>query len=390
MISKYKILITGKNPKYFLNKLINYKIYIYDIEYLKDGIKVIINEKDYEKIIKIKTTYKINIINRYGFIKYKYLINKYIIFIISIIISLILLKILSSMIFNIEVIHNDERIRNIIINDLSDKGIKKFHFKVSYKDKEKIKSYILNKEKKDIEWLEIETHGTKYIVRVEQRKINKVKKECTSQNIIAKKDAMILSISAKEGEVLKKKLDYVKKGDVIISGLIYNKETIVNKKCAKGIVYGEVWYKVTLELPKNYKEEILTGNTQTQIDLVFLNKNYNLTGYKTYQKKQYNLIKSNIIPFSINLTKYLETKVYKEKYNIYNIEDKAIKLASKKLKYRINDDSYIMNKKVLKKYEKNSKIIVEVFFKVKENITEIENIDNINIEEENKKISSKE
>lgn len=201
---------------------------------------------------------------------------------------------------------------------------------------------------------------------------------------------MILSISAKEGEVLKKKLDYVKKGDVIISGLIYNKETIVNKKCAKGIVYGEVWYKVTLELPKNYKEEILTGNTKTQIDLVFLNKNYNLTGYKTYQKKQYNLIKSNIIPFSINLTKYLETKVYKEKYNIYNIDDKAIKLASKKLKYRINDDSYIMNKKVLKKYEKNSKIIVEVFFKVKENITEIENIDNINIEEENKKISSKE
>ena len=59
------------------------------------------------------------------------------------------------MIFNIEVIHNDERIRNIIINDLSDKGIKKFHFKVSYKDKEKIKSYILNKEKKDIEFLEI-------------------------------------------------------------------------------------------------------------------------------------------------------------------------------------------------------------------------------------------
>ena len=216
------------------------------------------------------------------------------------------------------------------------------------------------------------------------------KKNNTYQSITAKKDSIILSIDAYAGEKVKNLNEYVKAGEEIITGKLLKPDNTIYYEKAQGKVLGEVWYKVTLELPKNYKEEILTGNTKTQIDLVFLNKNYNLTGYKTYQKKQYNLIKSNIIPFSINLTKYLETKVYKEKYNIYNIDDKAIKLASKKLKYRINDDSYIMNKKVLKKYEKNSKIIVEVFFKVKENITEIENIDNINIEEENKKISSKE
>ena len=42
---------------------------------------------------------------------------------------------------------------------------------------------------------------------------------------------MILEIHAEEGEVKKKKLDYVKRGDVIISGLIYNKEDIVSKFC---------------------------------------------------------------------------------------------------------------------------------------------------------------
>ena len=39
----------------------------------------------------------------------------------------------------------------------------------------------------------------------------------------------------------------------------------------------------------------------------------------------------------------------------------------------------------MKKYEKDSKILVEVFFKVKEDITDTISIDNINIDDENVK-----
>ena len=43
---------------------------------------------------------------------------------------------------------------------------------------------------------------------------------------------MITSIFASSGEVVKKKYDYVKKGDILISGFIYNKELIKEKRCA--------------------------------------------------------------------------------------------------------------------------------------------------------------
>ena len=35
----------------------------------------------------------------------------------------------------------------------------------------------------------------------------------------------------------------------------------------------------------------------------------------------------------------------------------------------------------MKKSDKNSKIVIDIFFKVKEDITDTENIENINIEE---------
>ena len=388
MINKYKIIISGKNPEYFLKELIKRKILIYDFEKTITGIKIIVSEDDYQKIKKTRTIYKIKVINRYGLTRIKYLINKYLFFIISILISIGIITILSNMIFSIQVIHSDENIRNIIINDLKEKGIEKYHFKVNYKVKEDIKQYILNKETDDIEWLEIENVGTKYIVKVEQRKKNRKIDKCEPRNVIAKKDSMILSIDASVGEIVKKKLDYVRKGDILISGLIHNKETIVSKTCATGKIFGEVWYKVTLNLPKKYREENVTGRKKQQLEINIFNNKYTLfSNYKTYKRKVLPIINSDILPFSINITKYLETIVKEDNYSIENVDNKALRIAEDKLIAKLNREDSIIYKKVLKKQEKNSKIIVEVFFKVKEDITDIVSIEDINIDEENKKIN---
>ena len=52
---------------------------------------------------------------------------------------------------------------------------------------------------------------------------------------------------------------------------------------------------------------------------------------------------------------------------------------------RLKDDEHIISKKVLKKNEFNSKIEIEVFFKIEENITDYQSIEELNIEEMNKK-----
>lgn len=371
MIKRYRLIVRGKNPSYFVKKLIRNRINIYDLVEKRKYIYVVVDEEGLEKVGKIKTSYKIDIVNRYGLAKIEYLFKKYLVFFICLGIGVIINIILSRVIFDVEVIHSNPYIREIVYNDLEKYGIRKYNFKVSFLEKEKIVSKILEEEDNDIEWLEIEEVGTKYVVRVEQRKKNKDSSECIRRNVVAKKDAMILSIEAEEGEIVKKKLDYVKKGDVLISGIIHNKEDIVKQKCAIGKVYGEVWYKVFLEMPIKYREENVTGKVKRQLELEFLGNKYTLfSKFKTYNRESFSLVDLMILPIRINFSSYLETNVIEKNYTLDNVVDDALVIATTKLNNKIGSDSEIVGKKVLKKYQKNSKIIVEVFFKVKEDITD--------------------
>lgn len=372
MINKYKIVVEGKNPDYFIDKLIRNNISIYALEKDYKRVTLVISEEGLVKLKKLKTSYKYHIIDSYGLVKFKYLTKRYLFFLICLFLGILTNVFLSRLIFNIEVIHPNSYIREIITNNLGANGICKYKFKVSFSEKEKIVEKILKKETTNIEWLEIEEIGTKYIVKVEQRKKNKPVEVCTPRNIIAKKDGMILEINADIGEVVKKKNDYVKQGDIIISGIIHNKEEVVAKRCATGRVYAEVWYIVNLELPTTYREEIVTGREKSQLELVFLNNSFTLfSNFKTYKRKSIPLISSTLLPISINYTNYLETNVINHSYDINNIEKEAYSLATSKLKAHLSKESEILSQKILKKQEKNSKIIVEVFVKVKEDITEV-------------------
>ena len=84
--SFYKLKITGKDVKRFLKQLYNLNIYFEEIEFRKRDLYVKVDDDNYKKIKKIKTIYKIEIINLYGISKIKDIINKYNIFFICIII----------------------------------------------------------------------------------------------------------------------------------------------------------------------------------------------------------------------------------------------------------------------------------------------------------------
>ncbi|MBQ9019279.1 MAG: sporulation protein YqfD [Bacilli bacterium] len=386
MINRVKITITGKNPDYFLKELIKKNINIYDLNKNYKSITIIVDYSDYLKILELKTTYKIKLIKNYGISRIKEIIKRYLYFFIFSIIGIILSIILSNMIFKIEVIHPKKEIINLVEKDLKEFGLKKYHFKINYKTKEKIKRKILEKEKDKIEWLEIENIGTKYIIKVEERKIKKENKKCIERNIIAKKDSIILEIKSSKGEIIKKKLDYVNKGDVIISGFIYNKENIISKKCAVGTVYGEVWYKVKLNIPKIYKEEEKINKKRYGISMKILDKYIDINSkYKYYKKTNINILKSRIIPIELNFSKYQKLNKIKKIYTIDNINDISLSTAEKEINKKLKEEEKILSKKVLKKNIKNSKIEVEVFLKVKEDITDYQDISNINIEELNKK-----
>ena len=382
MTNKYKLLIVGKNPKRFLDNLISLKISLYDVKLTDKELTIVVDLDDYDKILKLKTSYKIKVIDYYGLVKYENILKKYNVFFICLIIGLVLIKVLSSIVFDIDIEHPKSEIRELVLADLEEFGISKYHFKVSYDEKEKIIKKILHKETDRLEWLEIDSIGTKYVVKVEERIKNDPKIDNTFQHIVAKKDAMILQIQASSGEIKVSKNDYVKKGDILISGFITKDEEIKKKVKAIGTVYGEVWYQAEITLPKVYKEIKYTKNSKKRFQVKFLSHDFLLFDfkpYKTYESSNITLLENRLLPMSFNYSKVKETKEITKRYTGKKGESEALKLAEKNLKKKLSVNDSIISKKVLKKTEKDSKIIIDIFFKVKEDITDTVNIDNIDI-----------
>ena len=387
-MSHYIIKIEGRRPNSLLSLLIILKIPFIKKKETKNYLILEIEEEYFQKIKKLAPTYEITILKRTG---KAYLIHLYKtkkIFLYSIIFAFLVIILLTNIIFSVRVVETDKEIKDMILTDLRENGITRFRFKVSYKRKEAIREKILEKEKDYLEWLEIEEVGTMYQVKVIRRINNPKEEELKPRSIVAKKKGRITRIEADYGEVTTKKNDVVDKGDTLISGLIKNKEEIKTKVAARGKVYAEVWYQVNLNLPTIYQEEIKTGNKKNTLEIIFLDKNIfisELFKYNNSISKETVLYNNPLIPFRISFTKKEEIKLKQVAYQEDKTLKKIKKLAVDKLKQRIGNDIKILSINVLKKKTSADKIEVELFFKVEEDITSYESLENIDITLENQK-----
>lgn len=369
--SYYKLEITGKDVKRFIKMLYKMGIYFEEIYFDNSSCFVKVDLVNYKKISDIKTSYNIKIVGLYGGKKFEVFFKRNFHFFFFSCVGVLLLYFLSNIIFDVEIIHDDKNIREILTKELEKYDIEKYKFVKSYDYIQKVKEEILNNNKEDIEWLEFERVGSTYKVRVDKRVINNIKKEDDLKHIVAKKPGIIMKIVAEKGEVVKKVTDYVKEGDIIISGDIYRNHEVIDHVSAEGAVFAEVWYKVKIEMPINYKEEKLTGRSKNVINVKFLSSSWNLFDFDKYQDKKINenvLFSDFFGLFKISYNEEYEVIIKDEVNNIIS-EEFSLKIARNKVEENLKDGEYIISQKKLKTVINNSTIVTEVFFKVYENIS---------------------
>ncbi|MBE6151041.1 MAG: hypothetical protein E7162_04445 [Firmicutes bacterium] len=371
----YELKIEGKDVKRFIKQLYNLGIYFEEIKFIDKIVYVKIDSNNYKKLSKVKTIYKIYITNLYGINKIKDIIKKYNIFFICILLGIVLLNILCNITFEIEIDTKNEEIYNLVERQLKVNGIKKYTFMKDFKKRQVIINNILENNKDKLEWLEIERVGTKYIVRVEERIIKTEKDKCSPRNIIAKKTGIIMNITSSKGEVIKTVNDYVKKGDILISGIITKNDEEKNRVCAEGKVYAETWYQVIVEVPYNYKETIYTKEYKKNISFTIFNKRYAL--FKDYNEfiTSEKTLKSNVLPFKISLENNQKIINIDQIYTNEELDLKAFQLAKEKILTIVKEENNILLEKKLKTTPKNSTIEMVIFFKVKEDITLYQDIE---------------
>lgn len=377
LISKISLEIKGKNINRFIRRLRSNKIDILKLKYKnKNEVCIIIYKKDYEKLLKIKSIYDVTELEVFGFLKIKKIAHKNRHVILFLIICFILFILLTKMIFDIEIIHSNSEIRKLLKSELKQNGIKKYSFKKSFDKVDKIKEKILNKYPNKIEWLEIEEIGTKYVVRVEERKIPKGKEEEKPRNIVAKKPGIIKKVIAEKGDIVKDMDDYAEKGDLIITGdLIFNEE-VKDKVAAKGKVYAEIWYTTKTIYPLAIGKKHKTKNKKNIYALKFLNKTYEFTlkKYKFKEIKEKEIIRHKLLPISLVKQNQTEVKVTNQIMTYEQALEMAKKESVDKIKEGLKENEYIIRTAYLKSNANNSTIEVEMFFAVYEDITDYQEI----------------
>lgn len=373
--------IEGKNIERFLRRLYDNQINILHIKnQTYKSVEIAIYERDFETVLEKKTTYEITTLGYTGKKRFYFWIQKNKWLLLFLIFGYIALLLLTNTIFEVEVIHNNADLRNLIYEELAKKGIAPKKFRKNYKQLEAIKKEILEKEKDKIEWLEIERIGTKYIVRVEERIINNDNHETSLQEIIATKSAIIKKVVAKSGEIVKNVNDYVKAGDVVISGNLKIYDEVKSQVRAEGTVYGEVWYKVNVEYPLHYYEETKTGKKNTVYTLHFLNKRFELFNFNFFKQKKIvasTILKDSLLPISLKREKQEELNIIDKTYTKEGAVAKAKEEVSKKIESDLKGEEHIIDLKELQVQANDSKIILELFVTVYKDITGVKPLDPI-------------
>lgn len=368
-----------KQKNRFLLKCFKNRISVYDTMEDGESLFVKILEKDYKKVQKFWFVH-VKKKGTTGILKIKENLKKYHVIFLCLFCFVPTLYFFSHMIVSVEVIHSNQDIRELVLNALEDYGVKKNTWRKEYQELEKIKNSILDRYPESLEWMEIETHGMKYEIRVEERKLEQKEEEKTSCNLVATKDGIIKDMIFQKGEALVKVNDSVKKGDILVSGIIKKEEEEKNVVCATGKVYAEVWYEVSASVPLEYEISEKTGKKRWNFrfqnsyinDFIFRSR---LEHFEENKKELFDFFGQRLY-FVVQE----ETNVIKKKYT----EEEALELGLEEVTNKINDTlkekESILLKKVLKKEINNSTMNIEVFVAVKEMISEVQEF--LKIEEE--------
>lgn len=380
-----KIKVSGRNVYRFIDRLIKDKVYIYDLKIINiKNVIIKISYDDYLILKDKKSIYDIDLLDVYGKLKIKKYFKEHYVFIIFLIIGYVVLMFLSNFIFDVEVIHANFEIRELVYRELRKNGIEKYIFRKSYQELENIEKNILDNNKTKIEWIEINRSGTKYIVRVEERKIDKGEERFEYQDIVSSKSGIITKVLAESGEIIKNTNDYIKGGEVVISGNITLPDGSSVLSRASGKVYAEVWYLVDVSYPYIYREEILTGRAKEVFLIKFLNKRISLFDFSKFNtfKKSDRILFGDIFKFfSFIKEKQYEMIVIDEFYTKEEVVVKAVERAVTRVKDTLREDEQIIKYRILSTYYDESKVNLKIFFSVNEEVSMVRKIDNNEVED---------
>ncbi len=318
----------------FLNICRNKNILLQDLSReMNTYIKVKILKSDFKEIRHIarKTKCKVKIKKKSGI---PFVINKYRkrkIFAVAILVIAIFIFITTKFIWNVEIVGNKKIDTEEIKQLVAEYGITEGKLKSDI-NTQKISNLIrLNRD--DIAWIGITLKGTNAIIEIEEviEKPEIIEKDKIC-NIVASEDAIISKIIVQNGTARVAVGDEVKKGDLLVEGIMEGTYAESRKVHAEATILGKKIHEKEKKEAFLQSEKIKTGKAEEKIEICINNFKINFNkGVSKFEK--YDTITTNNklkifsdFYFPISLKKYtnLEYEIRQKQYSEEELKEKII------------------------------------------------------------------
>ncbi|MBR3845367.1 MAG: sporulation protein YqfD [Clostridia bacterium] len=265
--------------------------------------------------------------------------------------SLLIYFTAQSVIWRVDVMGNDRLSAEYVRDILAEQGLC-VGAKIREINKDSVEQRIMI-ERDDISWISIGIEGT--VARVEIRETldtDTSEKETKPANLVSRFDAQIVGMEVYSGFLSVKEGDFVRAGELLVSGIYKTEKAPLRFTRASGRILGRVEQSFTVEIPLVQAKKVLKNEKITKKTLIFFGKPIKL--FTNYGNLPPTCDIINYLytfdPFSLG---ELPIALSVEEYRPYEIrdieisEDEAIEQAHAKLREII--DGALPDARILKK-----------------------------------------
>ncbi|MBO8176855.1 MAG: sporulation protein YqfD [Bacillus sp. (in: Bacteria)] len=373
----------GVGVERFVNRLMNAQIALWNIKRQgTDTITFYVMLKDIHKLRRYvrKEPIRLSFLRGVGmpFLWKRVMKNSG--FFVGIILFLGAVFLLSNMVWGIEIKGASPELEHKIEKQLKEMGITKGKLRFYIDDVQTIQRKLTN-ELKEVTWIGVQLKGTTYHFEVVEKNTPPPVEYIGPQNLIAKKNGVIVQLFIENGQPLVSVHEYVAKGQILVQGVI-GKGEFSKVVPAKGEVWAETWYKTDVELPLTSQFTVMTGNSHKTHRLSFGSFSIPIWGFEspefTNVQKETNQYPLHFLgwklPISYSKEVVWETEEVERTYSKEEALEAAIAIGRDNLIKTLPEGARIKGEKVLQQRIENGKVKVSIYFQVIENIAEAQPI----------------
>jgi similar to stage IV sporulation protein len=374
-----RLSVRGERPDELLNRCTAANILVWDVRRLGERMEMSLHLGDFFRLRPLlkETGCRAHVTAREGLPFALQRVERRKFFAAGLVLFVAGLYVLSSVVWSVQVTGNERIPTEEVLSAAKKHGIRALQWKFRLREPVDLARHIQN-ELPDAAWIGVEIRGTQVRIEVVEAARPNPRPLMNPRHLVAAHDAVITRIHAERGRPMVRVHQAVRKGQILISGLIGSEDPQGNRAAvvAEGTVRGLVMYEYHLEMPLVLQRKVYTGESYKRGYAVIGNRGIQVTGYGKPEYAQQEILAERTgiawrgykLPFGWLTETVMETRTAEERLTVEDARNIAVQQAAADLIAKVGADAGIVTQKILHEAVDNGKVYIKALFEVEQSI----------------------